>query len=93
MARRVTKTQANKALAQIKAHARDRYGYTREEFDRNGPSLVMDWDWPDSGPTPTILWEGGEYDWAVAWSHVVQVPGVFAEPYAGYALSLYRDDW
>lgn len=90
----ITKTQANKALAVIKDLARKRYGYTDAELDSSDLTLNMTWDWPSGGPTPTILWEGGEYEWAYNWSYEVtkKVPGVFAEPYAGYALCLYRED-
>jgi len=57
-----------------------------------GPELVMDWSWP-SEPTPTILLEGGPYDWAIEAAYAVKMPhGVFAEPYAGYALCLYPDN-
>lgn len=60
-----------------------------------GPQLIRDWDWPSSGPTPTVLLEGGPYDWAVdisldraAFAEFTKI-GVLAEPYAGYALCLY----
>ncbi|WP_156250881.1 hypothetical protein [Pseudactinotalea terrae] len=57
-----------------------------------GPWLHPTWDWPGK-PTPTILLEGGPYDWAleVSWDLRSQFAGigVFAEPYAGYALCLY----
>lgn len=68
-----------------------------------GPELVMDWQGTftalgqvhSSDPHPTILLEGGPYDWAVEASFDDQVIadmrqlGLFAEPYAGYALCLY----
>lgn len=58
-----------------------------------GPNLVPDWDWPSGGPTPTILLEGGPEDWAI-WAGAklrdeFAAIGVFAEPYASYALCLY----
>lgn len=63
-----------------------------------GPQLVRDWDWPSTGPVPTILLEGGPYDWACDVSldddmiRRFDEIGVFAEPYAGWALCLYRSD-
>lgn len=63
-----------------------------------GPQLVSDWDWPSDGPTPTILLEGGPDDWAVRVSmdegavQALAKIGVFAEPYASYALCLYVND-
>lgn len=56
-----------------------------------GPMLDPTWDWPSAGPTPTILLEGGPYDWAIeaAWLDDFAKIGVYAEPYAGYALCLY----
>lgn len=57
-----------------------------------GPMLVPDWDWP-SEPTPTVILEGGPYDWAAECPWDIQdqmrAIGVFCEPYAGYALCLY----
>lgn len=60
-----------------------------------GPDLRMDWDWPGR-PTPTVLLEGGPEEWAINCSYAVQqamdaagVP-VFVEPYASYALCIYR---
>lgn len=60
-----------------------------------GPHLNPEWDWPGQ-PTPTILLEGGPYDWAIRVaderSSEFAAIGVFAEPYAAYALCLYRED-
>jgi hypothetical protein len=66
---------------------------TGPEAARNGlgPQLVMDWDWPSSGPTPTILLEGGPYDWAIEIDLNDKALGVFTEPYAGYALCIYPE--
>lgn len=89
--RKVTKRQAEQALAQVKRLARTKYGYTDDELAKSDLTLRMDFDW-GSEPTPTIVWEGGEYEWALAWAWEVKVPGVFAEPYAGWALSLYPDN-
>lgn len=73
---------------------------TGEEAAYNalGPMLNPAWDWPTGGPTPTILLEGGPYDWAIeiAWDEEFRAEmkrlGIFAEPYAGYALCLYNDE-
>lgn len=58
-----------------------------------GPMLDMEWDWPSSGPTPTLLLEGGPDGWAYNVSFALRdeftTLGIFAEPYAGYALCLY----
>ncbi len=60
-----------------------------------GPMLIPDWDWTGT-PTPTVLLEGGPEDWAVRvadeCSDAFRAIGVFAEPYASYALSLYPED-
>jgi hypothetical protein len=62
-----------------------------------GPMLNPAWDWPSDGPLPTILLEGGPYDWAclVSMDNAVCAEmgeiGVFMEPYAGYALCLYAE--
>jgi len=57
-----------------------------------GPYLNPEWDWPGS-PTPTIILEGGPYDWATeacdALADDMAKIGVFAEPYSGWALCLY----
>lgn len=60
-----------------------------------GPELVMNWDWPSSGATPTILLEGGSEGWAVrvgndtAFRSRIEELGLFTEPYASYALCIY----
>lgn len=59
-----------------------------------GPRLDPKWDWAEV-VTPTILLEGGPFDWAVDVSmdpeviHQLRTVGVYAKPYAGYALCLY----
>lgn len=70
----------------------------REAAERGeGPMLVMDWDWPGS-PTPTVILEGGPEDWAIRvtgddkFQAVCAAAGVFAGPYASYALCLYREE-
>lgn len=103
-ARRVTKTQQAKTLALVAAWM-GKHGMTDDgspaptgkdaAYQALGPMLVPDWDWPSGGPTPTIL-TGGMDDWAyevsgdIAFCEATKRLGVFAEPYASYALSLYR---
>ena len=64
-------------------------------YNGEGPMLSPEWDWPSSGPTPTILLEGGPGDWAIMAAGDPEVIeqmtalGIFAEPYASYALCLY----
>lgn len=62
-------------------------------YNAEGPMLSAEWDWPEDGPTPTILLEGGPHDWAIdaAWECQARMDaiGVFCEPYSGYALCLY----
>lgn len=57
-----------------------------------GPMLLMDWDWP-GGPTPTVLLEGGPYDWAIEVGEAIRdrcdAIGVWCEPYSGWALCVY----
>ena len=63
-----------------------------------GPMLVSEWDWPDDGPTPALVLEGGVTDWAIRASSDLLVCdrmaefGVWCEPYASWALLLYSDD-
>lgn len=69
---------------------------SREAAHRGaGVQLIRDWDWPSNGPTPTLILEGGPEDWAIRAAcelrHQFAGIGVFAEPYASYALCLYRD--
>lgn len=103
--KKVTKAQQRVALAAVAEWLGPRMGYdgpapTGDEAAAHaeGPVLVPEWDWPSGGPTPTIILEGGPYDWAVevAGDEAVlaktRAAGLFIEPYAGYALCLYRDD-
>lgn len=106
MSKKVTKTQAEKALA-IVAEWLGSQGYGPVEGGPAptgpeaaaaalGPELKMAWDWPSGGPTPTVILEGGPYEWALSVSsqrakEFAKV-GVFAEPYSGWALCLYREE-
>ncbi len=100
MTKRVTKAQAEGVLRAVR---RTFKGW----FDRpeDGPQLMMDFDWSGYGPTPSIVWEGGPYDWPHLFSaggrgdlgerypYPPKIPkGVFIEPATGFALSLYRDE-
>lgn len=60
-----------------------------------GPMLIPDWDWPSSGPAPSIILEGGPDEWAYDASNDESVQaemakiGIYCEPYSTYALCLY----
>ncbi len=60
-----------------------------------GPMLIMDWDWPCT-PTPTVILEGGPYDWAADCCADVQASidaagmSLFVEPYSAWALCIYH---
>lgn len=101
MARKLTQKQMDTALAAVAAYLGPRMGYDgptptgqRASHNGEGPQLIEDWDWPGN-PTPSILLEGGPYDWALdvttdpTFARKMQTAGVFAEPYAGWALCLY----
>lgn len=107
MAKKVTQAQADKVLQAVAAYL-GRIGYGPEPGqpaptgpdaanNGTGPMLKMDWDWPSGGPTPTILLEGGPYDWAIeiGWDtefEAAMPAGIHTEPWAGYALCIYRED-
>jgi hypothetical protein len=106
--KKVTESNAEQALAEVaKWMGKLGYGEAPGEpaptgpdaaYRGLGPELKMDWDWPGQ-PTPTILLEGGPEDWAVrvagntAFVAAMKALGIFAEPYAGYALCLYPYDF
>lgn len=96
--RSVTKRKAEATLRAVQR------AYTSWVDEGHGPELNMEFDWSGE-PTPTIVWEGGPYDWAIFASFggvdeefgfelpAVQFPdGVYGEPYAGWALSLFRTE-
>lgn len=103
--KKVTQAQANRVLRAVADWMYQQNGYTQPiptgedaAYRGLGPMLNMTWDWPSSGPTPTVLLEGGPVDWAVRCCQYVQelmdarkIP-VFVEPYSSYALCIYRED-
>lgn len=97
--KQVTQRQAEATLAKVKKM----FAAYGPEFD--GLYLNMEWDWPSGGPTPSIIWEGGPYDWAMLFPGGgiseefganypgVKLPaGVWVEAYSGWAICLYRED-
>lgn len=99
MSQHVTERQAEAVLRAV----RKRFKPWIDAGDE-GPTLSMDWDWPHR-PTPTILWEGGPYQWAlldpggdIEEEFGTKVPplelpaGVRTEPYNGVALCIYREE-
>jgi hypothetical protein len=104
MTKKISQAKANKALAIVATWLGPQMGHegpapTGQDaaYHALGPQLVMDWDWPSAGPTPTILLEGGPEEWAISASMNEQIRrdlakiGVWSEPYASYALCLYPD--
>ena len=68
----------------------------REAFrSGDGPMLIPDWSWPDSGPTPAIVLEGGPRNWPTVCQAAVQATadreglGVLLEPYSSFGMRLY----
>ncbi len=99
---KISKAKQAKALAIVAGYLGPQMGYdgpapTGETEARfaTGPQLVPDWDWPSSGPTPTVLLEGGPEEWAYYASADKGVQqqlrdlGLWPEPYASYALCLH----
>lgn len=55
----VTKEIAEQAFAAIKKQ------FAAYIDENNGPELIENWDWLDSGPTPwAVVWEEGPFEWA-----------------------------
>ena len=95
--KKVTKEQAEKALAEVARQLSamnagiDVPTGEQAAYTGDGPELRMEWDWPGE-PTPTILLESSSFEeWAleIDSAKVGAVAGVFAEPYSSYALCLY----
>lgn len=61
-------------------------------YQAEGPELIVAWDWP-STPTDSIVMEGGLDEWAYRaaddCAEALRALGIYAEPYASYALCLY----
>lgn len=58
----ITKEQAEQVLAAVKERHE---GWFDATDPQQGPKLVQDWDWLESGPTPwAIVWEEGPDEWA-----------------------------
>lgn len=102
MATKISKKKQEKALAILAGYLGPKMGYdgpaeTGMDAYRNGrgPALISEWDWPSSGPTPTVLLEGGPDEWSYYASEDKGVQeqlrdlGIWSEPYASYALCLY----
>lgn len=107
----LSKETAEKALAVVAKYLGPYTGQSKgqpcptgEDAYRHGTGVTLDmeWYWPSSGPTPTILGEGGDMtDWvyyvgvmgAEGLDEELAKIGVRAVPYSGYALGLFYDDW
>lgn len=100
MARNITKRQAQQALRQV------RQQFTAYiDSDADGPKLIKDWDYLESGPTTwAIVWEGGPYYWALlaqhggTGEHGETIPAaqrwpanVFVEAATSWAIGLYPE--
>jgi hypothetical protein len=84
----LTEQQAQQALEMVKQ-------YFRVYIDKdNSPKLIMDWDWFGTGPSPSIVWEEGPYEWAIQYTgeHNRFPKGVYGEPATNWALSLYPEE-
>ena len=102
---KLTDKQLDWALHAAARWLAPRMGYEHEtpvgeQAARNasGPMLIKDWDWPSSGATPTRILEGGPEEWAYYLSADdaeitrFREHGIHMEPYASYALCLYRSE-
>ena len=85
--KRPTKRQALKVLHDVCAY------YHISPDDKNAPKLIMDWDWLGHGGCPSIVWEEGDYEWAINFAGKRTFLGeVWYEPMTSWALSLYLAD-
>lgn len=61
MSDRIRRSEAEEVLRQVE----DRFaGWI--DGPETGPALHMEWDFLGFGPAPTIVWEDGPSDWAIA---------------------------
>lgn len=96
MAKKISKRDAEKVLAAVKKAFPSEPGY--------GPELRMDFDWFGNGPNPSIVWEGGPYQWTYLFpyggideEYGFKVPdvssmipeGYYTEAQTGWAISIY----
>lgn len=104
--KKVTKAQAEFVLREVAKWLGPRMGYEGSAptghdaaYCGEGPELRREWDWVH-GSADAILLEGGPYDWAVECCWEVQQAvdaskthrgQLFLEPYAGWALCIYRE--
>lgn len=94
----VTETQLAKVLQAVKTQ--------RSAYEGPLPSAVTDWDWLGYGPTASVVWEEGPFEWAhlfpfggIEEEFGFKVPdvsemipsGVRVEPATSWAVSVYRD--
>src|SRR2546425_327430 len=95
--KRVTKAQATAVLRDVERRFKPWI-----EAEGHGPKLNMEWAWSGS-PTPTILWEGGPYNWTLYQGGGIEEgsgldielaklpPGLWTAPYSGWALAIFPD--
>ena len=78
-----TKAQAEKVLT----HICKLYGVTRH--DKNGPKVVLKWDWRgDGNKAPAIVWEEGPPEWAQSYFDF-DLADCWTEPMTTWALMVY----
>lgn len=78
-----TKAQAKKVLT----HICTLYGVTRD--DKNGPKIVLKWDWRgDGNKAPAIVWEEGPHEWALNYFDF-DLADCWTEPMTTWALMVY----